>query len=134
MILIKKKFYIINFFFFIETFDVYETRAEMHSSNTVLLNTSFILDSFSKGVLYAFMYIDDNDDIDFSKSVYIPESKIKAASGTFQTVPGGRYRILSFDIESNYHIQSQGFAADVKEYFNITGSSFSGILSMQIMF
>ena len=100
----------------------------MNSSNEVMLNTSFVLGSVAKGVLYAFMYINGDNDIDFTESVYIPVSKLDAVNGTFQTVSEGRYRVLSFDIESNYSIQSRGLPADITESFNISGSSISGVL------
>ena len=104
----------------------------MYSSNTVLLNTTFVAGSAAKGVLYTFVYIDDNNVIDFTRSVYYLESKLNAVKGTYHTVLDGTYRILSFDIESNYSIQSQGYAADVQQSFNVSGSTTAGILLLLI--
>ena len=65
-------------------------------SNAVQISSSFIGNSEAKGVLYAFMYTDnDNVSIDFSKSLYFPASRQLATDGVMIEIPCGSYRVLS---------------------------------------
>ena len=82
-------------------------------SNAVQIISSFIENSEAKGVLYAFMYTDNkNVSVDFSKSLYFPVSRQLATDGVTIEIPSGSYRVLSYDIESNNHLQSKGPPAD----------------------
>ena len=104
----------IFFFNYLETYDIINTTAEITSSY-VLLTTSFVNNSSARGVLYAFMYL-NNGNIDFSKSRYLPVKKAEAELGINVTdveLIGGTYRILSYDIEKNFRIQGSGSPADV---------------------
>ena len=79
-------------------------------SNAVQISSSFIGNSEAKGVLYAFMYTDNG--VDFSKSLYFPVSRQLATDGVTIEIPRGSYRVLSYDIESNIHLQRKGPPAD----------------------
>ena len=97
------------------TFDVVYTSAETISpdSNAVQVISSFIENSEAKGVLYVFMYTDNNNvSVDFSRSLYFPVSRLLATDGITIAIPRGSYRVLSYDIESNNHLQRKGPPAD----------------------
>ena len=82
-------------------------------SNAVQISSSFIGNSEAKGVLYVFMYTDNNNvSVDFSKSLYFPVSRQLATDGVTIEIPRGSYRVLSYDIESNNCLQSKGLPAD----------------------
>ena len=82
-------------------------------SNEVQISSSFIGNSEAKGVLYVFMYTDNNNIIvDFSKSLYFPVSRQLATDGVTIEIPHGSYRVLSYDIESNNRLQSKGLPTD----------------------
>ena len=81
--------------------------------NAVQVISSFIENSEAKGVLYVFMYTDINNvSVDFSKSLYFPVSRLLATDGVTIAIPRGSYRVLSYDIESNNHLQRKGPPAD----------------------
>ena len=82
-------------------------------TNSILIKCSFLSETKAKGVLLAFMYLNENDEIYFSKTVYFPVERSLVSQGIKRSFPQGTYRILSYDIEEDNHIQDYGLPATV---------------------
>jgi len=80
--------------------------------NNIYVKCLFIMDSQATGVFLAFMYLNENDGIDFSRSLYFPIERSSAYHGIMRKIPAGTYKILSYDIEKNNQVQ-QGFPATI---------------------
>ena len=100
------------------TYDTTETNVSIiqrnfSDDNSILIKCSFLMDTRAKGVLLAFLYLKENDEIDFSKTVYFPVERSLVSQGIKRNIPQGTYKILSYDIEEDNHIQYHGFPATV---------------------
>ena len=69
------------------------------------------METRAKGALLAFMYLNEHDDIDFSRTFYFPVERSLVPQGIKRNIPQGTYRILSYDIEKDNHIQDYGLPA-----------------------
>ena len=77
----------------------------------ILVKCFFLKNTTAKGVFSAFMYLNENDEIDFYKSHYYPIEKTLASKGITRNIPMGNYRLLSIDIEEDNSIQNIGCPA-----------------------
>ena len=100
------------------SYDITETnisiiQSNFSNTNSILIKCSFLMESRAKGVLLAFMFLNENDEIDFSKTVYFPVEMSLVSQGIKRNIPEGTYRILSYDIEEDNNIQYYGLPATV---------------------
>ena len=89
-------------------------------ASSILIKCSFLMEARAKGVLLAFMHLNEHNDIDFSKTVYFPVEMSLVSQGIKRNIPQGIYRILSYDIEEDNHIQYYGLPA-TKSTFSMHG-------------
>ena len=89
-------------------------------TSSILIKCSFRMETQAKGVLLALMYLNEHDDIDFSKAIYIPVEMSLVSQGIKRNIPEGTYRILSYDIEEDNYIQYYGLPA-TKSTFSMHG-------------
>ena len=113
-------------FFLIETFDVINTTVEPIDRERVYLMSFFLQNSAAGGVLYVFIYIDEQGNVNYSKSIYYPVCREEATSGVDKTVPNGTYRLLSFDIEVNYALRMDSSPAYINNEFVLDDSDYEG--------
>ena len=59
------------------------------------------------------MFLNEHEEIDFSKTVYFPVERSLVSQCIKRNIPHGSYRILSYDIESDNQIQHYGLPATV---------------------
>jgi len=100
---------------YLDTFNVAETDFQMvrPSLYLVYLVSTFQTYATAKGVLIVFLYKQEDDNIDFSRSWYFPVSKELASDGIYRSLPEGTYRMQSYDIDANNLIQGHGGPAHV---------------------
>ena len=66
----------------------------------------------AKGVLLAFINLNERHENDFTKAVYFSIEMRLVSQGSKRNSPQGKYRILSYDIEKD-NIQGYGLPATV---------------------
>ena len=102
----------------IGTYDTAETNIgiiedNLTDTNYSLIKCSFLMETQAKGVFLAFMFLNKHEETDFSKTVYFPVERNIVSQGIKRNIPQGSYRILSYDIEEDIHIQYYGLPATV---------------------
>ena len=102
----------------IGTYDTTETNISiiednLTDTNYILIKCSFLMETQAKGVFLAFMFLNEHEEIDFSKTVYFPVERSLVSQGIKRNIRQGSYRILSYDIEEDIHIQHYGLPATV---------------------
>ena len=102
------------------------TTVEPIDREGVYLMSFFLQNSAVGGVLYVFIYIDEQGNVNFSKSIYYPVCREEAISGVDKIVPNGTYRLLSFDIEENYALRMDSSPAYINNQFVIDDSDYEG--------
>ena len=86
--------------------------------------TSYSEHSDARGALFAFMFIDDNGDVNFTRSVLLALDRNTSLHHTlpFNLYPG-QYRVFVYDIESDGTLSNGvGYPAIMSE-LNITASN-----------
>ena len=88
-----------------------DSREVSNENNLINLHSVFVENTNALGVLYALMYInEDNPIVNFSRSLYFPTMKELAEIGiTMDEISGGTYYVLAYDIEHNGYIQPMGW-------------------------
>jgi len=77
----------------------------------ILVKCLFLSNTRAKGVFLALMYLNENNEIDFSRSLYTSIEVTMASKGIAKNVSQGTYRVLAFDIEEDNQIQKMGLPA-----------------------
>ena len=86
-------------------------------SRFIVITTLYSEHSDARGALFDFVFIDDNGDVDFTRSVLLALDRNTSLNHTlpFNLYPG-RYRVLVYDIESDGTLSNGvGFPATVTD-------------------
>ena len=103
---------------FTGTYDPIETNISViqrtfSDTYSIHIKCLFRMATQAKGVLLTFMYLNENDEIDFSKSFYFPVELSLILQGINRDILQGNYRVLLFYIENDYHIQYNGLPVTI---------------------
>ena len=105
------------------THDILNATTTETDDVAIVITTLYSVDSNARGALFDFVFIDDNGDVDFSKSVLLALDRNTSLHHTlpFNLYPG-QYRVFVYDIESD------GTLSNGVDYPAVTGKVFtSGI-------
>ena len=112
----------------IDTHDILNATTTETDDDAIVITTLYSEHSDARGALFDFVFIDDNGDVDFTRSVLLALDRNTSLHHTlpFNLYPG-QYRVFAYDIESDGTLSNGvGYPAVTGEYFN-TISFFDGI-------
>ena len=86
----------------IGTHDILNAITTETDEDAIAITTLYSVHSDARGALFDFVFIDDNGDVDFSRSVLLALDRNTSHNHTlpFNLYPG-QYRVLVYDIESD---------------------------------
>ena len=108
-----------NLFLHIGTHDILNTTTET-DDDEIVITTLYSEHSDARGALFGFVFIDDNGDVNFTRSVLLALDKNTSLHHTlpFNLYPG-QYRVFVYDIESDGTLYNgTGYPAITGDYCN----------------
>ena len=109
----------------IGTHDILNATTTETGDDEIVITTLYSEHSDARGALFDFVFIDDNGDVDFTRSVFLALDRNTSLHYTlpFNLYPG-QYRVFVYDIESDGTLSNGvGYPAVTGGYFFNTTSS-----------
>ena len=106
-------------------------KATESDDDEIFLTTVYSEHSEAKGALYYFVYVHENREVDFTRSVFLVSERNVTHNHT--SLPYlGEYRVFVYDIESDGTLSSgEGYPADeffFEQVFNSNDTQLQGII------
>lgn len=100
------------------------------SAGSVAVSTEYTNNSDESGALFNLVFINDREEVDFSRSILLPLDRITSGTYTLPFDPyPGQYRVFVYDIESDGTLTSGvGYPAVTDELIT-TGNGQGSIIS-----
>ena len=113
----------------IGTHDILNATTTETDDDEIVITTLYSEHSDARGALFDFVFIDENGDVDFTRSVLLALDRNTSLHHTlpFNLYPG-QYRVFVYDIESDGTLSNGvGYPAVTGGYYFNTTSFFDGI-------
>ena len=117
----------------IGTHDILNATTTETSDDAIVITTLYSEHSDARGALFDFVFIDDNGDVDFTRSVLLALDRNTSLHHTlpFNLYPG-QYRVFVYDIESDGTLSNGVSYPAVRNGFS-TSREYQGSLTIKIM-
>ena len=127
---------------FIGTHDILNATTTETDDHAIVITTLYSEHSDARGALFDFVFIDDNGDVNFTRSVFLALDRNTSLHHTlpFNLYPG-QYRVFVYDIESDgilsngvgYHAPAVtgGYYFNTTSFFDEIDEDGQGIIKIQ---